>query len=103
MAPFWKIQLLSILILTASVSGMAHGPHYHGYWRHNGGNQWGWVAPVVIGGAIGYELARPPVVVQQPPVILQQPPVVVQQQNCSPWTEIRNPDGTVTVTRTCNQ
>ena len=30
------------------------------------------------------------------------PPVVVQQQNCSPWTEIRNPDGSTTVTRTCN-
>ena len=58
-------------------------------------------------GNIGYEIARPPVytqppvVVQQPPVIVQQSPVVVQGQNCSPWTQIQNPDGSVTTTRTC--
>jgi len=94
-------KLIAILLFAATVPAFAHGPH--GYWRphHSGG--WGWVAPVVIGGAIGYELARPPVVVQQPPIVVQQPPVVVQQQNCSPWTEIRNADGSVTVTRTCNQ
>jgi len=93
-------KLIAILLLTAAGSAMAHGPY--GHWRphHSGG--WGWVAPVIIGGAIGYELARPPVVAQ-PPVVIQQPPVVVQQQNCSPWTEIRNTDGSVTVTRTCTQ
>ena len=96
-------KLVAIALFSVAGAAFAHGPYGpHGYWRpHNSG--WGWVAPVVIGGAIGYELARPPVVVQQPPVIVQQPPVVVQQQNCSPWTEIRNPDGSVTVTRTCNQ
>jgi hypothetical protein len=94
-------KLIAILLLAATSSAFAHGPH--GYWRPHGGGGWGWVAPVVIGGAIGYELARPPVVVQPQPVIVQPPPVVVQQQNCSPWTEIRNPDGTVTVTRTCTQ
>ena len=104
-------KLLLPILLTAgigscSVAHAQHGPH--GYWRpHNGG--WGWVAPVVVGGVIGYELARPPVytqppvVVQQPPVIIQQNPVVVQGQNCSPWTQIRNPDGTITTTRTCTQ
>jgi hypothetical protein len=85
-----KLVIASIIGLTA-FSAQAHG---HGYWRHDGHGGWGWVAPVVVGGVIGYEIARPPVVVQQPPV-------VIQQQNCSPWTEIRNPDGSVTVTRTC--
>jgi hypothetical protein len=97
-----KKILLTFIIASASMAAMAQ--YHHGHWERRGGG-WGWVAPVVIGGVIGYELAqpRPPVVVtQQPPVIIQQPPVI-QQQNCSPWTEIRNPDGTVTVTRTCSQ
>ena len=89
-------KLIAILFLGISVSAFAHGyVAGHGYYRpHHGG--WGWVAPVIVGGVIGYEIARPPVVIQQPPV-------VVQQQNCSPWSEIRNSDGSVTVTRTCNQ
>ena len=87
-----------------SINSFAHGPH--GYWRHGGDNRWVWMAPFVVGGVIGYEVAqaKPPVVVtQQPPVVIQQPPVIIQQNNCSPWTQIRNPDGTVTVTRTCTQ
>lgn len=91
-------RLLTILILVFATSAMAHGPH--GYWRHGGDNRWYWLAPVVVGGVVGYEMARPaqPIVVQQ-----QTPPVVLQQQNCSPWTQIQNPDGTVTTTRTCYQ
>jgi hypothetical protein len=89
-----KKFLLSCVLLI-STSAMAQ---HHGHWEHRGGG-WGWVAPVVIGGVIGYEIAQP-----RPPVVIsQQPPVIIQQQNCSPWTEIRNPDGTVTVTRTCTQ
>ena len=95
-------KLIFGLLILVSASAMAQ--HHHGHWERRGGG-WGWVAPVVIGGVIGYEIAqpRPPVVVtQQPPVIIQQPQVI-QTQNCSPWTEIRNPDGTITVTRTCTQ
>ena len=90
-------------LLLASASAMAQ--HHHGHWQRGYGGGWNWMAPVIIGGVIGYEIAqpRPPVVItQQPPVIIQQPQVV-QTQICSPWTEIRNPDGTVTVTRTCSQ
>jgi hypothetical protein len=99
-------KLLAIGLIIASTSAMAdhgfHGGYYrgpsHGYWRHEGGGNWAWVAPVVVGGVIGYEIARPaPVIVQQVP-----PPVVyTQQPNCSPWTEVQNPDGTITRTRTC--
>jgi hypothetical protein len=99
-------KLLAITLLTISSASFAGPYHHHGHWRHGGGNSWFWVAPTVIGGVIGYEIARnqTPVVVQQPPVVIQNPPVVVQQnQNCSPWTEIQNLDGTITRTRTCTQ
>lgn len=97
-------KVVAGLLLVASASAFAGGHGHHGYWRHEGGG-WGWVAPAVIGGAIGYSIARPPVYVQpQPaPVIIQQQPVIVQSQSCSPWTQIVNPDGTVTTTRTCTQ
>ena len=84
-----KLLIASIIGLTA-LGAQAHGPH-HGY---HGGGGWGWVAPALIGGAVVYTVTRPPVIVQQPPV-------VVQPQNCTAWTEIRNPDGSVTYTRTC--
>jgi hypothetical protein len=46
-------------------------------WHHHGGccyrgSPFGWAGPALIGGVIGYELARPPVYVEQP-VIIQQP------------------------------
>ena len=90
-------RLLLALLLITSTSAFAH---QHGYWRPGGGGTWNWVTPVVVGGVIGYELAQP-----RPPVIVtQQPPVIIQQtQNCSPWTQIQNPDGTITTTRTCTQ
>jgi hypothetical protein len=100
------MKKIVFLLLTLSVSAFAqHHDYYrhenHGYWQRGGDGGWAWVAPTIIGGVIGYEIARnqPPVVVQQPPVIVQNPPPKV----CSPWTEIQNPDGTITRTRTCNQ
>lgn len=91
-----KFLVASIIGLTA-LGAQAHGYEHHGY---RGGYGFGWVAPAVIGGAVVYAATRPPVYVQQPPVIIQ-PPVYMQGQNCSPWTEIRNPDGSVTYQRTC--
>ena len=99
-------KLIALVLLTISASAMAQHYHgHHGHWRHYGGpSPWVWVAPAVIGGVIGYEISRSqPVVVQQQPVIVQQPVVQQQQQNCSPWTEVQNPDGTITRTRTCQQ
>jgi hypothetical protein len=99
-------KLIVSLMLLFSASAFAQHHHHHHHGGHRGGY---WVAPAIIGGIIGYELGRPryvyeapPVVVQQP-VIIQQPQVVYQQQNCSPWTQTVNQDGTVTYTRTCNQ
>lgn len=76
-----KKVILALGLLT-SLSASAHGYEghhgYHGY--YHGGGGYGWVAPLAIGGLIGYELSQPrTVVVQQPQVVYQQPPVVVQQ------------------------
>ena len=78
-----KKILLAVALLTASTVSMAHegfhGGYGGGHYYHGGGGGWGWVAPGLIDGVIGYELAQPRVVVQQPPVVIQQPPVVYQQ------------------------
>jgi len=104
---FMKKLLIASLIGFAVVSAQAHGPYYHGYrqgWHSNPG--W-WVAPAVIGGVIGYEINRPPVytappvIVQQQPMVIQSNPTIVSGQNCGPWTEIRNADGSTTYQRTC--
>ena len=95
-------KIIAGLLLSLTIIAPAHA---HGFGRGGYRGGFGWVAPAMVGGVIGYEIAqpRPPVIVtQQPPIVIQQPPIV-QQTNCSPWTEIRNPDGTVTVTRTCTQ
>ena len=83
-----KVILALALLTSASAFAQHHGHHHHGYWQR-GNNGWMWVAPTIIGGIIGYEIVQnqglPP------------------YQQCSPWTEIQNPDGTITRTRTCNQ
>ena len=99
-----KKILLALSLL--AVTGTAMAQHYHGHGlRHPGhgyyrgpGFGW-WVAPVVVG-AIGYELGRQQVIVQQPQVVVQTPQPI-QGQTCTPWTETQNSDGTITRTRTC--
>ena len=103
-----KLVAILLLALTATTAMAQHHGYRHGHgghWHRGYGGGWTWVAPTIIGGVIGYEIARnqPPVLVQQPPVVVQQPTVTVQPVNCSPWTETQNPDGTITRTRTCAQ
>jgi hypothetical protein len=100
-------KILALVLALASVSAMAQPGfrhHHHGYYP---GYNYGWVAPTIIGGVIGYEIARnqPPVIVQQPVVVQQAPATVYygQSQQCTVWTEVQNPDGTITRTRTCSQ
>jgi hypothetical protein len=91
------------LLILAFIPTLALSQHYHGYGMHHQGYYrgpgFGWWAAPVVGGLIGYELARQ----QQQPVIIQQPVIVQQPQVCTPWIETQHPDGTITRTRTCNQ
>jgi hypothetical protein len=64
-------KLIVVALMSVASLAQAHG---YGYGYHHSG---GWVAPALIGGVIGYQLAQPrTVVVQQQPVIVQQPQVV---------------------------
>lgn len=98
-------KLFTVLLLAfATVPALAqhHGPWNHH--RHYGPRyypNYGWVAPMVIGGVVTYALTRPPVV-EQPTVVVQSVPVPTQQ-NCTPWTETQHADGSITRTRTCTQ
>jgi hypothetical protein len=101
-------KIIALVLVTLSATAMAQYPHHnhrHGGWGYNG-----WIAPVIVSGVIGYEIARnyPPVVVQQP-VIVQQapvPPATVyygQTPTCTAWNEIQTADGKIYRERTCTQ
>jgi hypothetical protein len=96
-----KKTLLALLLVSGSAMAQHHDYYrhqHHGHWQR-GGPGWVWVAPTIIGGVIGYEIAR-----NQPPVVVQPPPVIVQRQTvCTEWKEIQQPDGVIYRERTCNQ
>lgn len=92
-------KILAPLLMFVASTAMAqhHGFHHgHRHWHPN----YGWVFPTIIGGVVGYEIAR-----QQQPVIVQQPPPVVIQApaNCSAWREVQQSDGTILRERICTQ
>ena len=99
-----KKLFIALVLVCATLPALAqhhvyrsHGHHNHHY-RHPGYG--GWVAPLLIGGAIGYTLTRPePVIIQQPIYIEQQP--IPQNQNCGPWKEVHTSDGKIYRERTC--
>ena len=71
------MKLLKTIALASSilVSGTSQADPNH--WNHHGyyPNPYGWVAPLVIGGAVGYVITRPiqTVVIQNPTNIQPQP------------------------------
>ena len=89
-----KLLFAVLMIMTTSVYAQHHG-YGHGY----RGPHYGWVAPVIIGGAIGYGLGR----YYNPPVVVQQVPVYTPVTTCSEWREVVQPDGRVVRERTCYQ
>ena len=96
-------KLIALVLITLSTTAMAQHHHHH---RHNGWGYNGWIAPVIVSGVIGYEIARrqQPVIVQQP-VVVQPAPYYGQTpvQSCTAWTEIQTPDGKIYRERTCTQ
>ena len=101
-------KIIALVLVTLSATAMAQYPHHNhrrGGWGYNG-----WIAPVIVSGVIGYEIARnyPPVVVQQP-VIVQPapvPPTTIyygQSPTCTAWNEIQTADGRIYRERTCTQ
>ena len=89
-------KLIALSLLTLAVSAQAQ--HYgHG---HRGN----WIAPMIIGGVVGYAVTRnyyEPVYnygYVPPPAVVVQPPA---RAVCTPWTETQHADGTITRTRTC--
>ena len=97
-----KKLFITLTLACATLPALAqyhgHGFRHHGHYR--GPGYAGWVAPLIIGGAVGYALTRPePVVIQQPVIIEQQP--IPQNQNCGPWKEVQTPDGKIYRERTC--
>jgi len=89
-------KLLLTLIL-ASLATASQACCYRGYYHHGGyyGPGVGWVAPALVGGVIGYELARPnTVVVEQPPVVYVQPqtqPILQQPPVGYHWQQMIDP------------
>ena len=79
-------KILSLFVLTLMLTVSAEACCYRGGYYHHGYYGNGWVGPALIGGVIGYELARPnTVIVEQPPqVVYTQPPVVLQQPGYAP-------------------
>jgi hypothetical protein len=96
-------KILITLLLLASTSSFAqhHHGHHHGY----GFRPYSWIGPTIIGGVIGYEIARQQPIIIQQPTIVQQQPVIIQQspQVCTDWKEIQQPDGRIYRERTCTQ
>jgi hypothetical protein len=79
-----KKVLIAMFIASAGMGACVAPVQAHEGFRHygyHGGYRNDWIAPVLIGGVIGYELSRPrPVYVEPAPVIVQQPPVVYTPQ-----------------------
>ena len=92
---------LSLVALTGTAIAQHHGHGFRHHGHHRGPSMGWWVAPVVVG-AIGYELGRQQVIVQQQPVVIQQqnvPPSIT----CTEWKEVQTSDGKIYRERTCTQ
>ena len=67
-----KLALALSLSIVSSMSFAHEG--FRGYHHHGGYN---WVAPLIVGGAVGYALSQPRTVyVTPPPVVYTTPPVM---------------------------
>ena len=72
-----KKIIIALALLSTVGTAHSYGNHHHHHGHYRG---YSWVAPLAIGGIIGYGLSRPyyapPVVIQQPVYVQQQPQIV---------------------------
>lgn len=108
-----KRLLMATVLVLASVPiqaqhrhpyGYATGasPHHHNHRHHSHGT---WLAPLIVGGVVGYALTRPaPQVIEQPVYVERSVPVYVEQPRptCTQWREIQGNDGRIYRERICN-
>lgn len=101
-----KKLLLSLLLMVFSAPAFA-GPHHHH--RHHGHQHWNhhhhhagrWIAPVIVGGLVGYALAQP-TIVNSAPIVVQQPlPATETYLTCTEWKEVMQSNGTIVRERYC--
>lgn len=81
------IVIAMSMIGSAVANDRHHRPHHRPHVQHHHHGHHGhhrWVAPLIIGGAIGYGVTRyyspPPVYYPDQPVVMHRPPVVVAPQ-----------------------
>jgi hypothetical protein len=64
------LTLASLILISGTSQANPNHRNHHGQ-NHGYYNRSDWVAPLVIGGVLGYVITRPqPVIVQQPPIIV---------------------------------
>lgn len=72
-----KLALALSLAIATTSTAFAHGWDHGGYRGGYYHNEYNWVAPLIVGGAVGYALSQPRTVYVTPPtVVYTQPPVV---------------------------
>ena len=77
-----KKLIIAVLMATVAATAMADGGRgryyggggYHGEHHGGGYGPWGWAAPLIIGGAVGYWMNQPREVYVAPP-----PPVYIER------------------------
>jgi len=82
-----------------------HNFHHHNYHQRHWHPHYGWVVPLVIGGAVTYALTRPQVIVEPAPVIIDTTPTLPVEGTtvCTEWREIQGSDGKIYRERSCYQ
>lgn len=92
-----KIGLAAMAVLLMAGSLQAHGANHHAYdgFRHNGHySGWGyggWMAPLIIGGAIGYAVSRPAIVYDASPGLVYGTPRTIIVQDPSQPNLVQQP------------
>ena len=91
-------KIIFTLLTFFAITANAHYPNPYHYRPHCCGWGGGWLAPAIITGVIGYEIARSqqPVIVQQPvyvepQTVYPQAPIIQQPPTGYHWQEMIDP------------